>query len=154
MCRRRHIACQWRDSRRRRPRSPGRGSATVRRNSQSTPTRRRAIEPLGKIVERGDNDDARGYPEPQHEARLIERHVRLSGRDVLEVGCGNGRLTLEYAARARRVVAIEPNLEMVREARARARSRGIKNVRFLTRAAQTGIRGGPFDVVLFSWSLC
>lgn len=118
------------------------------------PGRRRSIEPLGKICERGDNDDARGYPDPRRETQLIERHVRLGGRDVLEVGCGNGRLTLEYAGRARRVVAIEPNREMVNEARARARSRGLKNVRFLTRPAQTGIRGGPFDVVLFSWSLC
>ncbi len=116
--------------------------------------RRRSLELLGKISERGDNDDARGYPDPRHETRLIERHVRLGARDVLEVGCGNGRLTLEYAKDTRRVVAIEPNREMVREARARARSRGIKNVRFLTRPAQTGIRGGPFDVVLFSWSLC
>ena len=73
---------------------------------------------------------------------------------MLEVGCGNGRLTLEYAGRARRVVAIEPNREMIRQARSRARSRGIENARFLTRPAQTGIRGGPFDVVLFSWSLC
>lgn len=73
---------------------------------------------------------------------------------MLEVGCGNGRLTLEYAARAARVVAIEPNREMIREARARARSRGIENAFFFARPAQTGIRGGPFDVVLFSWSLC
>lgn len=111
-------------------------------------------EPLGRIADRGDNDDARGYPDPRHEIRLIERHAKLSGRDVLEVGCGNGRLTLEYAARAGRVVAIEPNHEMVRQARARARSRGIENVHFVARPSQTGIRGGPFDVVLFSWSLC
>ena len=106
------------------------------------------------ICERADNDDARGYPDPRRETQLIERHVRLKGREVLEVGCGNGRLTLELAAHTRRVVAIEPNREMIREARARARERGIKNVRFFTRAAQTGIRGGPFDVVLFSYSLC
>lgn len=116
--------------------------------------RRGAVEPLGKISDRGDNDDARAYPDPRKETRLIEHHVRLSGRDVLEVGCGNGRLTLELAAHARRVVAIEPNRDMIREARARARERGIKNVRFFARTAQTGIRGGPFDVVLFSWSLC
>jgi protein-L-isoaspartate O-methyltransferase len=113
-----------------------------------------ATDRLGKISERGDNDEAREYPDPRRETRLIERHARLAGRDVLEVGCGNGRLTLEYAARTRHVVAIEPNGDMVREARARARSLGITNVRFLKRPAQTGIHGGPFDVVLFSWSLC
>ena len=115
---------------------------------------RRRDKPLGMISDRGDNDDARGYPDPQDEIRIIARHARLAGRDVLEVGCGNGRLTLVYAARARRVVAIEPNREMIREARARARSRGIENAVFFARPAQTGIRDGPFDVVLFSWSLC
>ncbi|MGH2491590.1 MAG: hypothetical protein ACRDF9_08780, partial [Candidatus Limnocylindria bacterium] len=73
------------------------------------PGRRRSLEALGKISDRGDNDDARGYPDPRHETRLIEGHVRLGARDVLEVGCGNGRLTLEYATQAGRVVAIEPN---------------------------------------------
>jgi protein-L-isoaspartate(D-aspartate) O-methyltransferase len=116
--------------------------------------RRSPLEQLGKIVERGDNDEAREYPDPRREVRLIETHVTLRDRDVLEVGCGNGRLTLQYAPLARRVVAIEPNADMIRSARAEARSRGIKNVRFLTRPAQTGITGGPFDVVLFSWSLC
>lgn len=118
------------------------------------PTQHRSTEALGKIADRRDNDDAREYPNPRREIELIERYVSLVNRDVLEVGCGNGRLTLEYAGRARRVVAIEPNEDMVREARIRARSRGIENVRFLKRPAQTGIRGGPFDVVLFSWSLC
>ena len=122
--------------------------------SQLTRVDGRHTEELGKICDRGENDDARGYPDPRHEISIIARHARLAGRDVLEVGCGNGRLTFEYAAHAGRVVAIEPNREMVREARAHARSRGIENVRFFARPAQTGIRGGPFDVVLFSWSLC
>ena len=73
---------------------------------------------------------------------------------MLEVGCGNGRLTLAYAARARSVVAIEPSAALIRRARARVRSAGLDNVRFAARPAQTGIRGGPFHAVLFSWSLC
>jgi protein-L-isoaspartate O-methyltransferase len=112
-------------------------------------------ERLGQITERRDNDDARGYPDVHHETRLIERYARLADRDVLEVGCGNGRLTLEYAGRARRVVALEPNGELLEAARTRARARGLEDrIRFLARPAQSGIRGGPFDVVLFSWSLC
>lgn len=114
----------------------------------------RGRDTLGSIAERGENDDARGYPNARHEVSLIERHARLAGRDVLEVGCGNGRLTLEYAGRARRVVAIEPSGTTIREARRRARARGLTNIRFRAQPAQTGIRGGPFDVVLFSWSLC
>jgi len=85
---------------------------------------------------------------------VIERGVSLSGKDVLEVGCGNGRLTLAYAERTRSVLAIEPNAAIVARARARARRAGLDRVRFAARPAQTGIRGGPFDVVLFSYSLC
>lgn len=109
---------------------------------------------LGYIDERFDCDDARSYPDPRTEVALIERAARLRGRDVLEVGCGNGRLTLAYARRARSVVAVEPSAETIAKARTRARRAGIRNVRFSGRPAQTGIRGGPYDVVLFSWSLC
>jgi protein-L-isoaspartate O-methyltransferase len=99
-------------------------------------------------------DDPRGYPDPRREVALIERYAPLTGRDVLEVGCGNGRLTLAYAGRARRVVALEPSRVLLARARARLRAQGLRHVRLLARPAQTGIRGGPFDVVIFSWSLC
>lgn len=112
------------------------------------------LDALGHILERADFDEAREYPDADHERALIERLTPLRGKDVLEVGCGNGRLTLAYAARARSVVAIEPNPKQIARARARAKQTGIRNVRFLVRPAQTGIRGGPFDVVLFAWSLC
>jgi len=112
------------------------------------------VDALGYIAERFDCDDASGYPDPAHEIALIERAVRLRGRDILEVGCGNGRVTVAYAPTARSVVAIEPNAATVAKARARARRAGIGNTRFAAKPAQTGIRGGPFDVVLFSWSLC
>ena len=114
----------------------------------------RRLDALGCIVDRRDFDDAGEYPDPEFERALVERHIRLRGKDVFEVGCGNGRLTLAYAARARSVVAIEPNASLVRRARTRARHAGLDNVRFAVRPAQTGIRGGRYHAVLFSWSLC
>jgi protein-L-isoaspartate O-methyltransferase len=109
---------------------------------------------LGWITERSDCDDPRGYPPAAFELDLVERHVRLAGKHVLEVGCGNGRLTIELAKRARRVTAIEPDSQIATHARARVRRLGLRNVSVRRAAAQTGIRGGPFDAVLFSWSLC
>lgn len=109
---------------------------------------------LGHIADRSDCDDPREYPDPRSEVALIERYAPLRAKDVLEVGCGNGRVTLAYAARAKSVVAIEPSAQQLRQARARARRAGLSRVRFSQRPAQTGIRGGPYDVVLFSWSLC
>jgi protein-L-isoaspartate O-methyltransferase len=109
---------------------------------------------LGWIADRSDCDDPRGYPAPAYELDIVERHVRLAGKDVLEIGCGNGRLTAELATRARRVTAIEPHSDLAARARNKIRRLGLHNVRVLRRPAQTGIRGGPFDVILFSWSLC
>ena len=45
--------------------------------------------------------------------------VDLEGREVLEIGCGDGRLTWRYADRAAHVTAIEP----FEDAIARANSR-------------------------------
>lgn len=96
--------------------------------------------------------DVDEYPRPGIELRAIERHVRLTGRDVLEVGCGNGRLTFQYAHRARSVVAIDPNEEDVAWAAEEARNRGLDHVRFAVGTAQRP-PPGPFDVALLTWSL-
>ena len=94
-----------------------------------------------------------GYPRPGIELRLIERFVSLSGRDIIEIGCGDGRLTFQYAPRARRVVALDPNAAEIERARAEADRIGARNIRFLARPAEGQLPGAPFDVALFTWSL-
>ena len=57
------------------------------------------------------------YPPDGFERRLIERFVSLRRKRVLEVGCGDGRLTLQYAAAASSVLAIDPDPPSIDEAR-------------------------------------
>jgi ubiquinone/menaquinone biosynthesis C-methylase UbiE len=78
--------------------------------------------------------------------------VRLDKRDVLEVGCGDGRLTFQYASRARSVVALDPNDEQIQRATMRARALQLEHVRFVVGTAQRP-PNGRFDVALFTWSL-
>jgi 2-polyprenyl-3-methyl-5-hydroxy-6-metoxy-1,4-benzoquinol methylase len=94
-----------------------------------------------------------GYPRPGMELRVIERFVSLSGREIIEIGCGDGRLTFQYAARARRIVALDPNAAEIERARAKAERVGARNIRFLARPAEGRLPGAPFDVALFTWSL-
>jgi 2-polyprenyl-3-methyl-5-hydroxy-6-metoxy-1,4-benzoquinol methylase len=94
-----------------------------------------------------------GYPRPGMELRVIERFVSLSGREIIEIGCGDGRLTFQYAARARRIVALDPNAAEIGRARAKAERVGARNIRFLARPAEGRLPGAPFDVALFTWSL-
>jgi protein-L-isoaspartate O-methyltransferase len=94
------------------------------------------------------------YPAPGIEVRLIQRFVPLGRRRVLEIGCGDGRLTMQLARVAASVVAIDPDREALADARAAAAQQGIRNVQFVHGSGETVRRvGAPFDVAVFSWSL-
>lgn len=94
------------------------------------------------------------FPAPGIELRLIERFVRLRGRRLLEIGCGDGRLTMQLARRAAFVQAIDPDRVALADAQAAAATEGIRNARFVLGTGET-VRpvGAPFDVAVFSWSL-
>ena len=51
------------------------------------------------------------------ETTVIHELVNFSGADVLEVGCGDGRLTWRYAEEAATVLAMDMNGEKIERAR-------------------------------------
>jgi 2-polyprenyl-3-methyl-5-hydroxy-6-metoxy-1,4-benzoquinol methylase len=83
--------------------------------------------------------------------------VDLDDREVLEIGCGNGRLTWRYADRTAHVTAIDPfedGIAMAREALpATLRSRIDFRAAALTDFA-AGTQTSTFDVAILAWSLC
>lgn len=88
-----------------------------------------------------------------HEAepRRIEGLVPLEGARVLDIGCGEGRLTGFAAARAASVYAFDPNAERVEKARAAA---DTEHVRFGVHGAEAlDVERESFDVALCGWSL-
>jgi 2-polyprenyl-3-methyl-5-hydroxy-6-metoxy-1,4-benzoquinol methylase len=50
------------------------------------------------------------------ETQAIHELVDFSGADVLEVGCGDGRLTWRYAAKTASVVGLDPDEDKIRRA--------------------------------------
>ena len=88
------------------------------------------------------------------EVRTLTKHVPLKGMEVLEVGCGEGRLTFQYYAKARRVVAIDSLASSIRAAK-RYSPKGLHAPEFrVGRAEKLTFRDESFDVAFFSWSLC
>jgi cyclopropane fatty-acyl-phospholipid synthase-like methyltransferase len=88
------------------------------------------------------------------EIRVLRKLVRLSGRDVLEIGAGNGRLTWRYAHRAASVVGLEPDESQVVRARAAMPVDLRDRVDFrIADAASVDLPDAAFDVALFSWSI-
>ena len=98
--------------------------------------------------------DISAYPPDGMEVRLIERFTTLKGRRILEVGCGDGRLTFQYAPTARQVLAIDPDRLSIEDALDEQAALRVSNIDFrVDSIEQLPDRGSPFDVALFSWSL-
>ena len=93
-------------------------------------------------------------PSDDIELRALHADRYVRGRDVLDIGTGNGRLAWLIAPVARSVVGLDPDSEGIREATREARRRGLRNVHFKVSTAQDlGVGRERFDTALFSWSL-
>ena len=87
------------------------------------------------------------------EARVLGGTADFSGAQVLEVGCGDGRLTWLYAPRAESVLGIDPDEEQIALARAETPPELADRVQFEVGEAEDLSRTAIFDVAFLSWSL-
>lgn len=91
------------------------------------------------------------------ETRALFELADLDGHYVLEVGCGDGRLTWRYASKVVHVTAIDPYEESVIRAKASVPEElqgrvEIMHADFERFAASSEV--SAFDTVILSWSLC
>jgi 2-polyprenyl-3-methyl-5-hydroxy-6-metoxy-1,4-benzoquinol methylase len=91
------------------------------------------------------------------ETQAIHDLIDLSGAEVLEVGCGEGRLTWRYAERTRSVLALDPDAGAIEQARASLadlpeplRHRVTFQLADITSDV---VPAHAFDVVVLAWSL-
>jgi 2-polyprenyl-3-methyl-5-hydroxy-6-metoxy-1,4-benzoquinol methylase len=87
------------------------------------------------------------------EASVLGGVADFSGRRVLEVGCGDGRLTWLYAQRADSVLGIDPDEEQIALARVNTPPELADRVQFEVGEAEDLSRTAVFDVAFLSWSL-
>jgi ubiquinone/menaquinone biosynthesis C-methylase UbiE len=84
----------------------------------------------------------------------IKELVDLRDLRIVEIGCGDGRLTFESGREAASVVAVDSDEDAIRKARAETPNALRRRIRFeVADVAQLELPRGEFDLALFSWSL-
>jgi len=92
-------------------------------------------------------------PEGAHLAAL-RRLCDFHARRVLELGCGDGRLTVPIAQEAAFVLAFDSDAESVQQARRELPAELAAKAEFrVASGLEVEVEQHSFDLVVFSWSL-
>ncbi|CAG0931787.1 hypothetical protein TFLX_02277 [Thermoflexales bacterium] len=88
------------------------------------------------------------------ETRALHDYADFTGKHVLEIGCGDGRLTWRYADRAACVVAIDPVADDIALALEDCPAGLRHQIEFcVARLEDLDFPPEKFDLALLSWSL-
>ena len=90
----------------------------------------------------------------QNETRHLRKFADFAGKRVLEIGCGEGRLTWRYAAASLLTVGIDPKQDALRVASIDRPSDLASKVHFInSQAEHIPFRKEKFDIAILAWSL-
>jgi 2-polyprenyl-3-methyl-5-hydroxy-6-metoxy-1,4-benzoquinol methylase len=95
-------------------------------------------------------------PENNETHALLDM-VDFSEKNVLEIGCGDGRLTWRYADKAAHVIAIEPSTEQIALARENLPEHLQGRIDFHATALEdiaSNSKASIFDLIILSYSWC
>lgn len=88
------------------------------------------------------------------EKKRLHQFVDFKNKRVLEIGCGEGRLTFKYAATAKQVVGFDPDHDALRIARADLPHDLHKRVHLAgANAKHIPFSKETFDIAMLAWSL-
>jgi len=133
--------------------------------------RRRAVSRLNRLATRRINPKSLGgvatlrkgihmaiRVDPENnETRALFDMANFGGQHVLEIGCGDGRVTWRYADKAAHVTAIEPAAKLIALAREHLPGELRDRIEFQDVTFEDfafASEPSAFDIVILSWSLC
>jgi ubiquinone/menaquinone biosynthesis C-methylase UbiE len=91
----------------------------------------------------------------QVETHIIHHLIDFAGNDVLDIGCGDGRMTWRFAAPTRSVLGLDPEAASIATARASIPDQLRATVTFQVADITTAtLPPAAYDVAVLSWSLC
>ena len=88
-----------------------------------------------------------------NEPRKLREFVKLDHERVLEIGCGNGRMTWRYASLTRNVSAIDTDFDRLSEAlQSRPDDLNAKVIIAQAKAEALPFKDAAFEGAIFAWS--
>lgn len=90
----------------------------------------------------------------KNEVHALKEMTEWRGKRVLEIGCGDGRLTRRLATLGAQIEAIDSDKKLITLARKQIPERYVDRVKFRVGTAEN-LKSPPriFDIVVFAWSL-
>ena len=89
-------------------------------------------------------------PEGAEFSHLVKA-CELAGKVILEIGCGDGKFTRQYAAIPRKIIGIDPEISDLYEAKGK---KGSSNSFFIQSMGENlPFPSQVFDIVIFASSL-
>ena len=82
--------------------------------------------------------------------------AHFSAKRVLEIGCGDGRITMGYAGRTQHVTAIDPDAEDIGSAHKNKPAHLADRVSFIESSIEDfnqPLDSEKFDIILYTYSL-
>jgi ubiquinone/menaquinone biosynthesis C-methylase UbiE len=89
-----------------------------------------------------------------YEKKYLHQFADFKDKRILEIGCGEGRLTWKYAGASALTVGFDPDHDALRVARAESPHDLKKNVHFANASASNiPFSKETFDIAILAWSL-
>ncbi len=89
----------------------------------------------------------------RNETKYLHKFADFANKRVLEIGCGEGRLTWQYAKETRSTIAIDLDPDALRVATIDRPSDLESYVYFsLAKSEQLPFSNETFDIAIFAWS--
>lgn len=86
--------------------------------------------------------------------KIIRQLCDLQGKDVVEIGCGDGRLTFKLAPFCRSIVGVDVDARFIALANEKKQALGTANIEFLVGNAENlSLMPDSADLILFPWVL-
>jgi len=102
------------------------------------------------IIEKLDEWYSKYYDPENIEVKTIEKEVDIKNKKILEIGCGTGRITRQIAKKAKEVIAIDHNKEIIKYCKKKYKK--LKNVNFLYEDIEKlKIKSQDFDIIISGW---